>query len=35
MTKSTNKTGLLSTLTWIGITILGASAIGAIGATSW
>lgn len=30
MTKSTNKTGLLSTLTWIGIAILGASAIGAI-----
>ncbi len=30
MTKSTNKTGLLSALTWIGIAILGASAIGAI-----
>ena len=30
MTKSTNKTGLLSTLTWIGIAILGTSAIGAI-----
>ena len=30
MTKSTNKTRLLSTLTWIGIAILGASAIGAI-----
>lgn len=30
MTKSTNKTGLLSTITWIGIAILGASAIGAI-----
>ena len=30
MTKLTNKTGLLSTLTWIGIATLGASAIGAI-----
>lgn len=30
MTISTNKKGLLSTLTWIGIAVLGASAIGAI-----
>jgi carbon starvation protein len=30
MTLSTNKKGLLSTLTWIGIAVLGASAIGAI-----
>ena len=30
MTTSTNKNGFLSTLTWIGIAILGASAIGAI-----